>query len=78
MDNIYTLLEYYFKFEFKDYSGQYYGIPIIIQVVEAPDSDKYAYREALGTFATHIQFMRTFFAPETLTIKCRKEVKEIK
>lgn len=78
MDNVYTFLEYHFKFEFKDYSGAFHRVPIIIQVIEAPDSDRYAYRQALGRFATHLQFMKSFYAPETLTIKVTKEVKEVK
>lgn len=78
MDFIYKLIEYHFKFEFKDYSGQYYGIPIIIQTIDKPDSDGYAYREAMREFSRHIQFVKNFIAPETLTIKMTKELKEIK
>ena len=78
MGSIYKLLEYHFKFEFKDYSGQYYGVPIIIQTIEASDADKYAYCEAMREFSRHIQFIKSFMAPETLTIKLMKEVKEVK
>ena len=78
MEYVYNCIYYRFKFEFKDYSGQYYGIPITIQTIEEAGSDKYAYRQALDNFSHHIQFIKDFIAPETLTIKVTKEVKEIK
>ena len=68
------LLRYHFRFSFKDFAGELWEYPCVIDVLDMTGSDREAYRQALISFGNSIILNRNFVAPETLTVKLRKEI----
>lgn len=68
------LLRYHFRFSFKDFAGDLWEYPCIVDTLDTAGADREAYRSALISFGNSIILNRNFVAPETLTIKVRKEI----
>lgn len=68
------LLRYHFRFSFKDFAGDLWEYPCVIDTLDTTGADREAYRSALISFGNSIILNRNFVAPETLTIKVRKEI----